>query len=135
MTAVRLLTSDMSTELILCRKSKFSRYFRPSAVDIVFLFQVQRQALQPHLQAVQQHPVRMCQQQAKVLSSSKAHTLWGNPRNHQKDLRGILQGTLIMTTWTPAETLQRTFHTLVVAASGQEVKLLVMGQVGALFNK
>lgn len=105
-------------------------------MDIAFFFQVQQQALLPHhLQAVQQHPVRVCQLQAKVLLSSKAHTLWGNPRNHQKDLRGILQGTLIMTTLTPAETLQRTFHMLVVAALGQEVKLLVMGQVGALFKK
>jgi hypothetical protein len=40
-----------------------------------------------------------------------------------------------MTTLTPAEILGRKFCTLVAAASGQEAKLLVMGQVGAIFNK
>jgi hypothetical protein len=37
-----------------------------------------------------------------------------------------------MTTWIPVETLERTFRMLAVVASGQEVKLLVMGQVSTL---
>jgi hypothetical protein len=102
----------------------------------VFLCEVQRQAQVRHLSGVQQQQVRiLCRPLAKVLSSSKDHTLWGNPRNRQKALRDILQGTLIMTTLIPAENLERTFRTLVVAASGPEARLLVMGQVGAVVNK
>jgi hypothetical protein len=40
-----------------------------------------------------------------------------------------------MTTLTPAEILGRKFRTLVAEASGQEAKLLVMGQVSAVVNK
>jgi hypothetical protein len=76
----------------------------------------------------------LCQPPAKELSSSRAHTLWGNPRNHQRDLRGILQGTLIMITMTPVETLGRMFH-IVVAAFGPGAKLSVMEQVGALLKR
>lgn len=105
-------------------------------MGVLFLCEVQPQAQVPHLSGVQQQQMRMlCQQLVKVLSSSKDHTLWGNPRNHQRALRDTLQGTLIMTTLTPAEILGRKFCMLVAAASGQEAKLLVMGQVGAIFNK
>jgi len=95
---------------------------------------VQQQEPLHHLQEVQQPVILLCQQPAKELSSSKAHTLWGNPRNHQRDLRGILQGTLIMITLTPVETLGMTFH-MVAAASDPGAKLSVMEQVGALLKR
>lgn len=100
-------------------------------MNITVLSQVQQQEPLHHLQEVQQPVIMLCQQPAKELSSFKAHTLWGNPRNHQRDLRGILQGTLIMTTLTPVETLGMMFH-MVAAASDPGAKLSVMEQVGAL---
>ena len=103
-------------------------------MNITVLSQVQQQEPLHHLQEVQQPVIMLCQQPAKELSFSKAHTLWGSPRNHQRDLRGILQGTLIMITWTPVETLGMMFH-MVAAASDPGAKLSVMEQVGALLKR
>lgn len=103
-------------------------------MNITVLSQVQQQEPLHHLQEVQQPVIMLCQPPAKELSSSRAHTLWGNPRNHQRDLRGILQGTLIMITLTPVKTLGMMFH-MVVAAFGPGAKLSVMEQVGALLKR
>lgn len=112
-----------------------ARRFYCFVMNVTVYCQVQQQ--EPplhHLQQVQQPVIMLCQQPAKELSSSKAHTLWGNPRNHQRDLRGILQGTLIMITLTPVETLGTMFQ-LVAAASDPGAKLSVMEQVGALLKR
>jgi hypothetical protein len=103
-------------------------------MNITVVSQVQQQEPLHHLQEVQQPVIMLCQQPAKELSSSKAHTLWGNQRNHQRDLRGILQATLITITLTPVETLGMIFN-MVVAASGPGAKLSVMEPVGAFLKR
>jgi len=103
-------------------------------MNITLLCQVQQQEPLHHLQEVQQPVIMLCQQPAKELSSSKAHTLWGNPRNHKRGLRGILQGTLIMITLTPVETLGMMFH-MVATASDPGAKPSLMEQVGALLKR